>query len=300
MDYELNENALKMLSELYYKCRSVLGVTNGSVVGSIISKTNNGRADVLRKASSDLIELDSLDKDSLVEKNYVVDTGDGDRYVITFKGIWFVESMEFISNENDLINWIQNKYFDPLFKKDAEVGDRDKCMAFALISMRAFSEGSCMDLMNDSGIRTIWWDILKQSSSYLHSIGITKTKIDDSTFKDKDTNKVKGSDDPVVNVARHSFNLNRPSAGRYQTGKLTYWFDISEQQGQPSEQVLARIIRQIFGKIDSKIALNMSEHSNAICMDYGWKIEQHYRDVRFFDVEYDQFIKKAFEEASKM
>ena len=300
MDYELNESSSETLSNLYHRCRSILGVTEGSIVGSIISKTNNGRADVLRKASLDLSKLDPRDKDRLIEKNYVVSTGDEDHYAITFRGIWFVESMEFISNENDLIDWIQNKYFDPLFKKDAEVGDRDKIMAFSLISMRAFSEGSCMDLMNDSGIRTIWWDVLKQSSSYLHSIGMTKTKIDDSTFKDKDTNKVKGSDDPVVNVARHSFNLKGPSYGRYQTGKLTYWFDISESPGQPSEQVLAKIIRQIFGKMNLKTALDMSEHSNAICMDHGWKVEQHYSDVTFLDVEFDQFIKKAFESASEM
>lgn len=300
MGYELNEKSSKTLYELYNKCRSVLGVADGSIVGNIISKTNNSRADILRKSALDLSDMDPQDRDCLVEKNYVVRTGDGENYAITFRGIWFVESMEFISNENDLINWIQNKYFDPLFQKDAEVGDRDKCMAFTLISMRAFSEGSCMDLMNDSGIRTIWWDILKHSSMYLHSIGIIKTKIDDSTFRDRDTNKVKGSDDPIVNVARHSFNLKGPSSGRYQTGKLTYWFDITESQGKPSEQVLARLIRQIFGKMDVKIASDLSDHSNTICMEYGWKVEQHYKDVTFLDVEYDQFIKKAFELASKM
>lgn len=300
MGYELNEKCSKTLYELYSRCRSVLGVAGGSIVGNIISKTNNSRADVLRKSALDLSELDSQDRECLLGKNYVVSIGVGEEYAITFRGIWFVESMEFISNENDLINWIQNKYFDPLFQNDAEVSDRDKCMAFTLISMRAFSEGSCMDLMNDSRIRMIWWDILKQSSVCLHSTGIIKNSIDDSTFRDKDTNKVKGSDDPIVNIARHSFNLKGPSFGRYQTGKLTYWFDIFESEGKPSEQVLAKLIRQIFGKMNSKTASDMSDHSNAICMEYGWKIEQYYKDLTFLDVEYDQFIKKAFELASKM
>ena len=52
--------------------------------------------------------------------------------------------------------------------------------------------------------------------------------------------------------------------------------------------------------MNSKTASDMSDHSNAICMEYGWKIEQYYKDLTFLDVEYDQFIKKAFELASKM
>ena len=293
MDYDVSEESVDLLRELYDRCRDHLNVTTGSsVIGSIISKTNNSRAKILRQSSVSIGE-DRVIIDQLLSKGLVVETDDG-MYSVTFRGIWFIETFDMISNEDDLIEWIQGKFFDPLFQNHNTLSDRDLAVALTLISMRAFSSETCMDLKQDDEVRTIWWNILKKSSSFLKELGIVETVIDESTFIDKSSNKIKGSDDPIVNVARHSFNMKGPSKGRYISEKLEYWFDVCNDDGVPDEKVLSSLIRSIFGDLDLEMANQFSMFCNRCCMDHGWELEGKMKGVSFFDVEYDALISEAF------
>lgn len=296
MDYELlsKPEAYGFLRRIYDKCRKELGVKEGSVIGDVISKTGAKRAEILRKSalSPRLEEVDIANY--LEDEGLVLDLGEGGPYAITFNGIWSVESIDLISDEASLVRWIQEKYFDSLFSKETGINDRNLSVALSLIALRAYSPGACMNLKNDSEVRQIWWEILKRSSSFLFQNRLTKSEFTDADFIDKKTNKVKGSEDPVVNIVRHSYGLKTPTNGRYVTNKLEYWIDVNDNEGDPSVEALSSVIRSLFGKLDPGMADKLSDFSNELCMDYGWRLESYLTDSSYLDVQFDSFVRNAF------
>lgn len=296
MDYELlsQPEAYGFLRRIYGECRKELGVREGSIIGDIISKTGAKRAEILRKSALNPKSEEKKVLSSLEEEGLILNLGENGPYTITFNGIWSVESIDLISDESSLVKWIQEKYFDSLFSKETGVNDRNLSVALSLIALRAFSPGASMNLKNDSEVRQIWWEILKRSSAFLFQNRLTKSEFNDLDFIDKKTNKVKGSEDPVVNVVRHSYGLKAPTNGRYVTNKLEYWINLNDDEGKPSVEALASVIRSLFGKMDSRTADMLSDFCNELCMDYGWKLESYLTDSSYLDVQFDSFVRDAF------
>lgn len=292
MEYDLSEEATRQLETIHRRCSDALRVRGDSIIGSLVSKTNNNRAQVLRKTAVPASDIPQDIVDELTGRVMVVDTGDGS-FAITMYGVWYIERLNLVVDDDYLIGWMQRHFFEPLFTSETKLGDRDLCVAYTLIAMRAFSEDTCMNLKKDSRSRTLWWEILKKSSEFLNSAGLIKKAICDDDFKDED-GKTKGSDDPVVNVVRHCVNLGGASGGRYVNNKLEYWFDVCDDTDEPNSATLSKLIGSIFKDADTAVASSLASFANDLCMDYGWKMEQYLKGPSFYDVRYDALVTEAF------
>lgn len=294
MDYELSEEAYNTLQSMYLSCKKDLKVKDGSIINVIISKTNNTRSSLLANCSMDSVVMDPCVAKELEDGRFIFMINPTS-YAISFNGIWFVETRMNIMDEDELVDWIQSKYFSPLgidFNK--EVGDRNRCMAFMLIAMRSFSLDSSMNIEKSDDRRKMWWAILKEVSVFLYEIGIVKKVITDDDFIDKKTKKMRGSDDPIVNIARHSYSLKMPSGGRYNSSNLQYWFTIDDHDDDAMVSDLSNLIRLVFGIIGKEQAKAMGNYSNELCEKYGWKLEQYSSDTKYLDTYYDKVIKEAY------
>lgn len=299
MDYDISEEAIRCLEQMYESCQRTFKTKNGSIVDDVISKTNNTRSNALIKNSMEEDDFDQSILSELIDNNLVFKITTT-QYSISFNGIWFMETYMKIMDEDKLIDWIQSKYFTPLGTNTSKtVGDRSKCIAFMLIAMRAFSQESSMNIEKDDNRRDMWWEILKKTSTFLHENNLVKAEINDADFIDEDTRKTKGSDDPIVNIARHSYSMKIPSGGRYNSGNLQYWFSVKDLDRETLTEDLSDLIKLIFGKITEKQAKSMADYSNELCDEYGWMLEQYSSDTKYLDASYDSVIKNAYASAAQ-
>lgn len=294
MAFELSEKSYSCLYDIYELCKKELKIKDGSIINEIISKTNNTRSIILTNCSVDCAAIDPTIIKELEDSSFIYMLNPT-QYTISFNGIWFIESKINIMNEEKLVDWIQSKYFAPLgLDSNKGVGDRNRCIAFILIAMRSFSFDSSMDLEKSDDRRKMWWTILKEASVFLHEMGMIKKVICDDDFIDKKTKKLKGSDDPIVNIARHSYSLKMPSGGRYNSNNLQYWFTIKDCDYDEMVSDLSQLIRLVFGNLRIEQAKAMGNFSNILCEEYGWKLEQYSSDTRYLDAQYDKVIKDAY------
>ena len=294
MVFDISEEAYYVLHDMYESCKRELKVKDGSIINEIISKTNNTRSNSLTNCSVDSAVMDPLIAKELEDGCFIYMINPTS-YAISFNGIWCVETRMNIMDEAKLVDWIHSKYFAPLgLDSNKEVGDRNRCMAFMLIAMRSFSFDSSMNIEKSDDRRKMWWAILKETSVFLHDVGMVKKVISDDDFIDKKTKKLKGSDDPIVNIARHSYSLKMPSGGRYNSSSLQYWFTIKDHDDEAMVSDLSQLIRLVFGDLREEQAKAMGNFSNELCEEYGWKLEQYSSDTRYLDAKYDKVSKDTY------
>ncbi|MFX0133131.1 MAG: hypothetical protein ACFFDN_05755 [Candidatus Hodarchaeota archaeon] len=121
------------------------------------------------KISKNLLIDNILQK--LLEEGFVQSFEGINNYVITIKGIWKYESINDIINLNKLFVHInKHKMFN--LKKDIkmDVIDTEKMLLFGMISARAFSKDSSVDLKKDDFTKEKWKEVFEKSHSLLKNM----------------------------------------------------------------------------------------------------------------------------------
>lgn len=286
----MEEHALKYLRKFYRKLRDNLELKNKSKHSSILSAffdiKSNARYTFLIKSS---IESNKIPKNifgTLLSKDYVMSIDKLDYYTITAKGIWEIETRELNLNCEYLIKIFDEKLFK-LFKPLASITDKEKIILLFMITIRAFSEMTVLDLKVGDHILSQMEELLKDSYDLLNKYGYIKYLKKENIFG------AKGHEHPVSNLIRHTDGLHKKTKGIYTAiGKQKYYLNLFKDNLILKDD-LSFLIRLIFG---NKITIEVEDALEEFCLKntYSKGIYLYNSDnLIFINPQYDGVINEA-------
>ena len=149
---------------------------------------------------------------SLSEKKQVQVLGNIGTYTITAKGVWDYEHTLGLMNEENLLSYINEKFFSgkyPSSNFKNNLDDREAVILFAMIAARAFSEKSSVNLKKDNVIKGKWQEILEKSYDLLSSLHTIKR------LKKEDFLGKTGNEHIVNSIFRHNNHSVQKTRGIY-------------------------------------------------------------------------------------
>jgi len=249
--------------------------------------SNNDRARVIKDSSTKYIHSEAP---ILKEYGLIKDSDEIDSYILTSKGIWYLEA-KYEDFTERFLNYIDARFFETT--KRESISPRLKTALFSMATMRIFSINCTVDMRESANVKDEWWSILKKASEQLSKSGIVKEEEDLKNYKSK-----RESEHPALNIFRHSDKLPRATKGIFsKTGDLQYYLDVIDTTNLdfPDPEKLAYILYQIFSeKLDSFLAEIMYEFMCSFCRREGIKIQESLK-VSYFQPEYDNIIQMAFD-----
>jgi len=229
------------------------------LISSLSLKSN----DILRALIDSSMEAYKIPSDVIIEltgQDFIRNTGDPKKYAITAKGVWEVEKNRGIYSENDLINYVDEKYFDK-FEKNKPLGDREKIIVLALLATRAFSEKASADMKREDRIKDRWLMVLMQSYDFLYDFGLIKKLVKNDLIKDE------AIEHDASHILRHNVDLPKKTSLIYTSkGDNKYFLDVLENEVVSPKKV-ALLMKIVF---EDKISLDTADKIEHFCKDMAY------------------------------
>ncbi|WP_214044009.1 hypothetical protein [Methanomethylovorans sp.] len=286
-DYYLN----KFYSRLYDNIeRSSTKIIPKSILISFLNMTSNSRHSLLNKSSILSSEVPKDIFEQMLIERLIRETDEVDRYVLTAKGILEIEQKKDVFNPQMFIQYIDDKFFDVFKDSTKSLSDKEKIILLSLISARAFSADSPMDLKKSDKTTEIWKEITDSSYDLLSSLDVLKGLKKEDLYGQ---NSEKRNESPVSNLYRHTDALPKKTKGLYNNslGKQKYYLDVS-MDGFLSKEKLSFLFLKIFEKKQlSYLELtDVYDYCNSISFSKSIYL---FDPVHLFSkVEYDQSIRE--------
>lgn len=146
----------------------------GTLFADLLSKKTTNLWKLLDKVkiSSDKYKDMRLEINDAIQKGLISE--DMSFIYITAKGIYAVEKEKGRFNIDEFIDFLNTKYFDVLTQKTKPLGDNKKTVLFFLISIRAFSAESCLDLNRSAADLDAMWGFVVNCAHFLFQLGAVK------------------------------------------------------------------------------------------------------------------------------
>lgn len=278
--YEAYKDHLEMKKKL--QSRSIL-ISSLKVKSNERFRPLNDSARTAAKMPSDILL-------ELKENGMVRHTGDATSFTISGKGIWFIERKNGIIDENILIDFIDDHYFN-LFESGKPLTDREKVIVFGLLATRAFSQDSAADMRKDDYVKDAWKEIMESSFEKLREVGAIKG------LKPEDLMPKEGIEHPASHLIRHTDSLPRKTRAIFKaSGKNGYYLDLYRDD-RLSVEKLAYMFWLVLGKsIDSDSIENISEYCRYVVYNksiYVFDLDVH----KFSTPEYDELVRSGIMES---
>ncbi len=220
----------------------------------------------------------------LLSKGYIQVLSNINTYAITAKGVWVSEQDLEIMNEENLLSYINNKYFTgkpPGSNVKNDLDDKEKTILLAMISARSFSEKSLTDLKKSEIVKDKWQEILEKSYDLLLSQNQI-TKLEKELFFNK-----KGNEHVASSIFRHNNQMVQKTLGIYEyKGNYQYYLNLYEES-QFSTEKLSYLFWKIFkGKIDLDSVDAIAEYCNEISKKesiYLFDMKEHVFSMPVYD-----------------
>ena len=292
---DLSQYSYSILKRMYDNCKEK-NESDLPLLIALMKANSNVRSQLLTDAAEDSTYIDSETRGELISGGYAVPKGNSTKMIITAKGIWEVMFRDEGFTTDDLIDGVQQLYFDQ-FSEKATISSSNRIALFAIISMRAFAESCCVDVK----IKTIserWWDVFLAVNDFFLENGVILEK--NSIRNQK---KVKNdSEDLATNLIRHSDRVPRYTDEIFtKNKKLEYWADVLKDNGEIDIDRLALLIKLTLGDhINVDNYPIYSNFANDLCMDMGYMFESSFEESKYLSSSYDDVIRGAFEKASYM
>ncbi len=257
--------------------------TENSILLSFLKTRSASRFRLLRKSALDSVMIPAEVLAALLSRGFIQCIEGIDHYSITAKGVWHYEKERDLIDQETLLSYINDEYFIPTMK--GGLNDREKVILFALISTRAFSENSSVDLKKRDAVKDKWREMLDRSSDLLNSLN-TLTKLDKESFLGK-----KGNIHVVSSIFRHNNQMVQKTRGLYvYTGKHEYYLNLYENSNF-SQNNLSYLFWKIFkGDITSESADHVIKYCNQISREESIFLFDMSKHI-FSMPEYDAVIK---------
>lgn len=198
-------------------------------------------------------------------------------YVLTSKGIWFIEVEKELISTDKFIDFVETEILTE--KRVRKLKDIEKTILFSLISIRCFDINSCMDI-NDSYHGDQWLLIFTECRDFLYSKKLLKEKL---KFK-----KI-GHEHPVSAEMRRANELQKKTHYIYDfTGKKQYHLKISK--GNKGKSELSYLFNLILnGNSDPKLLNDII----IFCNDLAYNKKKYVTDLSNLTKQYDDLIKSS-------
>lgn len=240
INYQLHE----FYDLLYNNLERKKKPTSNSIILSFLKMSTNSINEIMTASvrNSSKIPKDILD--SLLSEKLIQSSDDINSFIITSKGVWAIEKEKGTINEEILLNYINDKYFTEEIKP---LTDKEKIILFSMISVRAFSEKSAVDLKKNKYIPDKWKSIIDASAEKLNSLGYVSKESVTSLYGKA------GNEHVVSGLFRRNNDIPRKIKGIYKfTGEKKYYLDIYDES-RICEEKLSYLFWAIFqGNISSQ------------------------------------------------
>lgn len=290
----MNSEALSQLkrfySNLYTELRLKKKLRSNSVVLSVLYIKSNDAYEFIRKSG---ILKGSIAYDIFVElkqNGYIRVSEQAEKYVITMKGVWIIETQNGTITDQILINEIDRKWFD-LFQEEGFLADKEKVIILTMITIRSFSANATLNLKrNDIDLSRVE-TIMRSCYQFLVDNGFIKKLQIDNLFGGA------GNEHPVSNIIRHTDKLLKKTKGIYKTlgQQQKYYLDVSGEDGNLMEDSLCMLLGLIFG---SKMTVDVKETFKEFCTKIAYDQSPYLfnaNDHRFAQPVYDSQFNEAIE-----
>ena len=286
----MEDRETEILLNLYEKAKNEClrlkkKITNDSILLALIMVTTNNRYRILKdiSISSAVFPIELIDR--LLNKNYIRFTDDGTHVTLTTYGIWYIEKIKKEGALENLINGLEQEYFNKLFSKIKPLKAEEKTVLFALLAARTFSINSAVDLKKSERIKDGWKVIIDLTNNFL-----TKHKI----IENKNIYGTVGNEHPVAALFRRRNDLTAKTRKIFSNqGDSIYFLDIFKE-GKIDISGLDFLFKTIF---EDKLSHDLMNEVYLFCcsiskgksLDVFDKLEKHI----FATHDYDELIKES-------
>ena len=280
---------MKALSKFYdgyrYQLESSGKLKSGSMLIACLKMKKNDRFRPLKDSAIDGHKIPPSLLSQLKDQGFIRGSGEVSKFVITGRGIWIVEVQRGLIDEARLLDFVDANYFEELFEDAKPPSDKEKVILLSMISARAFSEDSAIDMKRNPEVNGAWLQLFKICSSKLREMRLIATE-DENLFSDG-----LKYEDVASHFIRHTDQLPRKTRGIYTASKKRdnkYYLDVS-RDGEIDQDRLAFLIWLI---VDSQITPETIDRFHEFCTSIAY---DHY--ALLFEHEKHIFASPRFDEA---
>lgn len=256
----MNVEAMNYLERFYDRlCDGIRkvkkeGVKDRSLIEIFLDTTSGNRRLILKESC---IPKYSLEKESifnnLINDNLIRAGENPGDFLITLKGIWYYETERKGFDIENILKFIDKKYFDLFKSKKKPLNGKEKVVIFGMIAIRAFSINSCVDLNVDDTMLGYWKEIFDKSREKLVNMSIINQK--DSSGLWKKSSKDDEITDPVYYLLRHRNTLPGKTKDLFKfAGNKQYYIDFPINEISFRENFIF-LIKKIFNKKEKTLDL---------------------------------------------
>lgn len=293
----MDDRVFRLLVKFYdsyrYHLEARKKLSNESVLLSCIKLFKNDRFRPLKESALSTKKVPASAISELREQGLIRQGMDVSTYVITGRGIWQVEKAKGYLNEEKLVEFLDANFFGLLFEDIRPLNDRDKVVIFALLSARAFSDDSAVDMKRDDIIKNTWLQLFKECSGKLREYDAIE-QTDDELFPTSID-----YEDPASHFIRHSDGLARKTKAIYVTSSKRvnrYYLDVGDPKN-PDKDRIAYLFWLVFGeRLDSEGVYSVFEFSRSVAYDYGIRVFEHEKHI-FASPSYDDVMRESIIES---
>ena len=288
-------NEMYFLDKIYTRLKSTLILLKKykqeSVLFSFYQITTNGGYEVLDQSSINANEIPKEILMNYLRNGYIRPTDKIEKFAITGKGVWAIESEINNLSVDDLIKFNDLKFFN-LFGKKRELDGKEKVILLAMLGSRCFSKQSAVDILTKKQILDSWKDIIDYTQKFLIENNILGTNINLYI-------NLKANEHAVSKLFHHTGELLKKTKGIYKApGQRKYYLEVLMEDSQ-SNRNISYLFWLIFGKKINQIGEStLVNYLRTIAYDKIINIQNPSMN-KYLNMRYDKPIIESFREAIK-
>lgn len=268
----------------YYKKEPI------SVLFSLFNIKNNIRTSILTESSKHSDEIFQEEYEYLSSNGFITSIDNFEKYIMTTKGIWFIETERDILNIDKLFIFFDEKYLNIQLFGNKPLNDKEKILLILLISVRSFSIETAINLKKGKVVLQKLEELIYECFDLLLKHGVI-SKLDRDKLLDYE-----GNENSVSDFIRHREALVRNSRNIYKIlGGQKYYLDIYRDSSFQNKD-FGYLIWLIYGK-----SLNLDKEKDLIEF---FKKNAYEKCIFLFDSanftfinpDYDKILKNSFKE----
>jgi hypothetical protein len=288
---------MKALSKFYdsyrYRLESSGKLKSGSMLIACLKMKKNDRFRPLRDSAIDGHKIPQSLLSQLKDQGLVRGGGEVSKFVITGRGIWEVEVSKGLIDEAKLIEFVDSNYFEELFEDAKPLSDKEKVILLSMISARAFSEDSSVDMKRDSEVNAAWLELFKLCASKLREMRSIDTP-DGELFPEE-----LKYEDAASHFIRHTDQLPRKTRGIYSASKKRenkYFLDVSKE-GEIDQDRLSYLVWLVVGnQLKPEGIEEFNEFCASVAYDHSVRLFEHEKHI-FASPRFDEVLRNTIIES---
>jgi|GEM_PF-5305684 len=268
---EANDTAA--LLSMYDNLRSAfVGQEQKCIQGSIFlglmaMGSKNRRMRVLLDGAVPVTALGAVSSE-LVRRGLAEQAAADGRLTLSSRGIWEAERVKGILDSDALLAYIDEKWFGCFHDIQSAVTDKEKLLLFALLSARAFSQPTGVNLHNTRAFEA-WTEAVASASRFL---GANALVADTGAEEMLHADGSRVSLQPLMKFFRYSEHLSKKTEGIFVAKNLNYFLDL-----EASDRLDEATVSYLFGlvladKADFEMAARVFGHCRQRAYELAAKV----------------------------